>query len=395
MPLITALVITLISLTGARTAGAQAAVEFIPSASLFTVYDDNIYARVKGSAGQIQQLRPSFEGSYESPILKILGLYSFDMQRSNFSSLNSLDARRHALSEVHYRTTPFTTIGLTARYDRSDSPGDINVDTGLIGDRKTAERLEFNPTFTRRVDRHMTMSGAYDFTTEHLIDGEYGTLHSARLSGSRDVSTRTNLAAAYVARFFVDDLADQMSHAVLLGWNRTIAPGTRVSLFAGPRYSSYRGLAPELSASYSRATNRLRAALDYVHGETIVLGVPGPVAVDSASSRLSWPFRRRFEFGMQTGASRVSTLDAREMSVYRQTFVGSWSPGGIYSIATSYGLDYQLGSIRNRIFLDGQVLIPDGRVLRQVFRVSVTIAPRYQRSVLPPDEAARAKGVTR
>jgi hypothetical protein len=394
MPLVI-LLVAMLSLTCARTAAAQAAVEFIPSASLFAVYDDNVYARVKGSAGQIQQLRPSFEGSYESPILHLLGLYSFDMQRSNFSSLNSLDARRHALSEFRMRTTPFTTIGVAGRYDRSDSPGDINVDTGVIGARRTAERFELNPSYLHRLDPHTGISAAYNFTTEHLIDGEYGTLHVGRLGASRDISTRTNLAAAYVARYFVDHIADQVSNAILLGWNRTLAPGTRVSLFAGPRYSRYRGLEPEASASFAHTTPHVMLAIDYTHGETIVLGVQGPVANDSVSSRITWPFRRRFEFGVLGGASNVSTLDHRTMTVYHETLVGSWSPGGIYTIATSYGFDYQTGSIRNQLFLDGGRLILDDRVLRQVFRVSVTVAPRYRRSVLPPDEAARAKGVTR
>src|SRR5688572_18479812 len=54
----------------------QARMEFIPSMSLFTVYDDNVFAGVEGSAGQMLQLRPSLEGSYESPTVRLLGLYS-------------------------------------------------------------------------------------------------------------------------------------------------------------------------------------------------------------------------------------------------------------------------------------------------------------------------------
>src|ERR1700752_2552179 len=46
---------------------AQERMEFIPSLSLFTVYDDNLFARTQGTAGQMLQLRPSFEGNFESP----------------------------------------------------------------------------------------------------------------------------------------------------------------------------------------------------------------------------------------------------------------------------------------------------------------------------------------
>jgi hypothetical protein len=49
-------------------------------------------------------------------------------------------------------------------------------------------------------------------------------------------------------------------------------------------------------------------------------------------------------------------------------------------------VDYQQGDIRRRL---------DENVLRHVFRVSFTVAPRLFRSILPPDEAARVKGVLR
>jgi hypothetical protein len=51
--------------------------------------------------------------------------------------------------------------------------------------------------------------------------------------------------------------------------------------------------------------------------------------------------------------------------------------------------------IRNPVFLDGEPLHYDDQILRHVFRVSLTVAPRYRRSILPPDEAARSKGVSR
>jgi len=147
--------------------------------------------------------------------------------------------------------------------------------------------------------------------------------------------------------------------------------------------------------TFARATPRVRLALDYWHGETIVLGVQGPVKVDSATTRVTWPLTRRFEFGTSAGISDVMTLDAKASTIYRGGLVGSWSPGGLYTVAATYGLDYQQGTIRNPVSLNGQLVSLDDRILRHVFRVSMTVAPRYSRSILPPDEAARAKGVSR
>lgn len=369
--------------------------EFIPSMTLFTVYDDNVFARVNGAAGQMLQLRPSLEGSYEAPTVKLLGLYSFDMQRSNFSSLNTLDARRHALGDTQFRTSPFTTLGFSGRYDRSETPGEINFDSGVLGERRQAERLELTPTYAHRFDTRTSMTAGYDWTTENLIDGERGTLHIGRAMLSREVGTRTSLSAGYVGRYFVDHIADHTSHGVIVGWNRQLAPGTTVSLFAGPKVTSYGGLTPEASAAFARATNRIRLAVDYWHGETIILGVLGPVRADSITTRSTWPLTRRFEVSAHAGVSDVTTLDERNSTIYRGTLGASWSPGGLYTLGASYGLDYQDGTIRNRIVLDGDPIRFDDQILRHVFRVSVTVAPRYSRSILPPDEAARAKGVSR
>jgi hypothetical protein len=369
--------------------------EFIPSVSLFSVYDDNIFARVDGSAGQMLQVRPSVEGSYENPRVRLLGLYSFDAQRSNFSSLNTLDARRHALGETSFRASPFTTLGLAMRYDRTETPGEIDMDSGILGERRQAQRFEINPTYARRLTQRTSMTAGYDWTTENLIDGERGTMHVGRAMLSREVTTKTTVSAGYVGRYFVDHIADHTSHGLVVGWNRELGPATRISLFAGPKVTSYRGLTPEANAAFTRTTNRIRLALDYWHGETIILGVPGPVRADSVTMRSAWPLTRRFELNAHAGASDVTTLDARNSTNYRGTLGLSWTPGGLYTVAASYGLDYQDGLIRNPVFLDGEPLHYDDQILRHVFRVSLTVAPRYRRSILPPDEAARSKGVSR
>ena len=387
-----------LSTVQATPAHAQAQVEFIPSLSLFTIYDDNLFASVDGTAGQMLQLRPSFEGSYESPILRLLGLYSFDMQRSNFSTLNTPDARRHALSEARYRISPYTTLAVTGRYDRSQTPGDIDIETGVLGERRTAERLELAPTLARRLAPKTSISSSYNWMTENLVDGERGTMHMWRMGASHDLTPRTAVSGTYVGRYFldhVDHLSDHQSHALLFAWSRELAPGTRLTLSAGPKVKTYGGTDAEASASFTRTTPRSRLAYDYWHGETIVLGVTGPVTVDSGTSRMSWPFTRRFELATHLGLSDITTIDGRDSTIYRGTLVGSWTTGGLYTFSVSYGADYQQGSIRNPVYLDGERLIFDEEVLRHVFRVSVTVAPRYKRSILPPDEAARAKGAIR
>ena len=368
-------------------ASAQTRLTFVPAVSLTSVYDDNIFAETEGSAGKMLQVRPSFEGNYESPRLAFLSLYSFDMLRSNHASLNTFDARRHALLDTKYRATPMTTFAVSARYDRSETPGDLELDTGILGPRRTAERWQVAPNLTRRVGPRAVLTAGYDWTLENELDLPSGTLHQGRVALSREWTPRMSIVGSYLGRYFVDDTSDQTSHALLAGITRAVAQGTQFSFYAGPRITSYRsGVKPEVSTSFARITNRINMALDYWHGETIILGIPGPVAVDSGTARFNWPLSARLEIGTSAGITDVDTLDTRRARVYRTSLLGSWTTRGMYTVSASYGLDYQQGDLR-------RVLEED--VLRHVFRVSLTVAPRLYRSILPPDEAARVKGVAR
>ena len=367
---------------------AQTRFTVVPTFSVAAVYDDNVFVEdTDGSAGKMLQFRPSIEGSFETPRFAFLSLYSQDMLRSNFSTLNTADARRHAFLQTAFRSSPLTTFALVGRYDRSETPGEIDIVTGILGARLTAQRWQLSPNLVRRISPVMVLTAGYDFTRENELDTPSGNLHQAQAALSREWTSRSAVVGTYLARYFVDPGGTDTSQAVLAGYTREMAPGTVLSLYAGPRVASYRsGVKPEVSAALRRDTTKVDIRADYWHGETIVLGIEGPVAVDSAAFRITTPFRNRWDVGSLLAASAITTLDLEEAQVYRAAAIASWTGNGMYSIAASYGIDYQNGDLRNHL---------DGVVIRHVFRVSLTVAPRLFRSVLPPDEAARVKGVIR
>ena len=376
----------LTALAGA--ASGQTRATIVPSVVMGGVYDDNVSARAQADAGQMMQIRPSLEADYESPKVTLVSLWSFDMQKSNHSALDAIDARRHAMFDLKRRSSLSTTWALGGRYDRTNSPGEIDFESGLLSERRNAQRWQVTPSFAHRVGERTNVTALYDFITENLLNDSHGSLHTARTNVSRLVSERTSISAGYVGRLFMDSASEHQSHAALVGWSRQMAQFTTASFQAGPRWTTYRGLVPEVSASLARDGRTLKAGLDYSHGETIILGVLGPVQVDTGSARINIAATRKVEFGLHTAASSILTLDERAATVYRGTVVGSWSVGGPYTLSASYSADYQLGDIRRNLFRDE-------RVLRHVVRFGVTIAPSFSRSFLPPDEAARAKGVSR
>ena len=371
---------------------AQTRATVVPSVSMNGVVDDNVSASARGDEGRMLLVRPSLEADIESPKLTLISVWSFDMQRSNHSALNMLDAGQHAMFDTKYRSSTFTTWGLMGRYDRTDTPGEIDFDSLVLSPRRKAQRWEVSPSLLRRFGELTVLTGTYDFTTENLVDDSRMTLHTGRTNLARQLSPRTSLSAGYLGRLFVDEATetpvDHYSHALLLGWNRELGQFTTVTFQAGPRWTTYRGIVPEVSLSLGRDGHHVKTGFDYSHGETIILGVPGPVQIDTGSARLTLVPSRRVEFGVRAGASNILTLDERAATIYRGTLLGSWTFAGPFTLTGSYSADYQLGDINRNLFRDE-------RVLRHVIRVGLTIAPSFSRSFLPPDEAARAKGVSR
>ena len=376
--------VVLIMLTsGLLTAGnaqAQTSTSLVPSVSFGTTYDNNLFARTSGDAGVMTVLRPSLEANYESPTLNASSLFSFDVQHSNFPALSTLDARRHGNIDISRRATTAMTLAVGVRYDRTETPGELNVDTGILGRRRTAERWELVPSLVYRGSPLTTITASYNGMTETLVDDIRGTMHVVRAGVTHRATEHDDYSISVLSRRFVDSIDTRTSNAVLAGWTREVAYATRLSLQAGPRLSSGKTLAPEIVAGFNRATNRMRIGMDYWHGETIILGIHGPVAVDSATAKLAWPLTPRTEVGLQSGITDSTTVSREQVRVYRAVVLGAWTPhGGSYTFSASYGAEFQRGLILNSFYFNEQVM-------RHTLRVNVTIAPRLSRTFRPTGE---------
>ena len=369
-----------VELVFVQRAWAQSNTTFVPSLSFGTIYDDNLFARIKGDAGTMAILRPALEANYEGPRLTVSSLLSFDVQHSNFAELSTLDARRHADADIKHRATEALTLDFGLRYDRSETPGELNLDTGVLGERVIAERLELVPSLAYRATPRTTLNASYNDVTETIVDQIRGGLNVFRAGVTHQASPLDEISVSYLGRRFVDALDTHESNAVLVGWTRELAYQTRLTLQAGPRVSPDKGLDAEIVAGFVRNTNRLRIGLDYWHGETIILGIVGPVAVDTGTAKLVWPTTPRTEVGFTTGVTDSTIFGNQNVRVYRAIFLGAWTPGGgPYTFSVSYGAESQRG-----LFLGSQYL--NDQVMRQTFSLNVTIAPRLSRSFRPTGE---------
>jgi hypothetical protein len=170
------------------------------------------------------------------------------------------------------------------------------------------------------------------------------------------------------------------SVAPLAAWSYELASATRISVQAGPRYSTaLRALMPEVAAGFGRrAPGVLGYGVDYWRGESIILGVLGPVEVNGGTARVIVPVRPYLEMGVNGGVFSSQTLSQGRVRVYHAEVGGSWITKGIYTIATAYAADFQRGDVRSS-------LLDDQRIVRHVIHVRVTAAPRLSKSFKPDD----------
>ena len=374
------LLILVVELSAVRPARAQSNATLVPSVAIGSTYDDNLFARQTGDAGIMTVVRPSLEANYESPKLTTLSLFSFDMQHSNFPALSTLDARRHANIDFKDKATRQLTLGFGAMYDRTETPGELNIDTGVLGPRRIADRWEIVPSAVYRRTPRLTFSASYNGMTETLFGDIRGDEHVVRTGGAYQTTEHEDFGFSYLGRRFVDHLGQFQSNAILAAWNRDLSSIFRFSLQAGPRFSDYKGTNAEVVAGLTRFTDRSRLAVDYWHGETLILGIHGPVAVDTATAKLVWPVTPRSEVGFQSGVTDSTTLGNERIRVYRAVVLGNWTPhGGMYTFSASYGAEFQQGLIVDSIFLNDHVM-------RHTFRAGVTIAPRISHKFRPTGE---------
>jgi hypothetical protein len=358
----------------------QSRATFTPSLSIGSVYDDNLFARTVGSGDQMTLLSPGLAASFENPRGSLLGFYTFDMQRSfDHPGLNELDARRNGLIDSHYRQTERLSFALISRYDFTQTAGELNFNTGLLLDRHAASRWEINPSVAYQFGPRTSLTALYDRTTERIIGETAAFEDIARTMITYQKTPRLSLGTGYSMRHFINGDETHTSNAILFGSTYAINPAMSFTVAAGPRLSSRGTLEPDITATFARReTNSIGYSVDIWRGESIILGVLGPVEVLSTTTGVTWPVRRSIEMGVHGGLFDSTTLSQGKARVYHAEAVAAWSPRGPVIVAVSYGADFQRGDVRTS-------LLSDQHVVRHLFQVRLTLAPHLSRSFKPED----------
>jgi hypothetical protein len=364
-----------------QVARSQTRMMFVPSVTVSSVFDDNPFATTTGSADQLTLLTPGIAGLFATPVVNINGLYSFEMQRSvDHPALNNLDARRHGMLTAAFRQNSKSTITVDGNYDRTDTAGDLNFVTGLLLERRRAQRWQVGPSMVYQVAPRTIISAGYTWTNEGIEGTPAEDEHVVRADVTRQLSPRSAASVGYLERRFVNEIDTRTSYAPLVGWTYRATPFTRLTLQAGPRLSARGGIAPEIVAAFARkGTHLVGFGLDYWRGESITLGVIGPVEVNSATAQVTSPVIKNFALGLYGGFFNIDTISQGKARVYHGEILAVRSPIGPFVVALSYGADFQRGDVRTS-------LLSDETVVRHILRLRlIATPPRLGRSFQPED----------
>jgi hypothetical protein len=364
-----------------QVARSQTRVMFVPSVTVSSVFDDNPFATTTGSADQLTLLTPGIAGLFATPVVNINGLYSFEMQRSvDHPALNNLDARRHGMLTAAFRQNSKSTITVDGNYDRTDTAGDLNFVTGLLLERRRAQRWQVGPSMVYQVAPRTIISAGYTWTNEGIEGTPAEDEHVVRADVTRQLSPRSAASVGYLERRFVNEIDARTSYAPLVGWTYRATPFTRLTLQAGPRLSARGGIAPEIVAAFARkGTHLVGFGLDYWRGESITLGVIGPVEVNSATAQVTSPVIKNFALGLYGGFFNIDTISQGKARVYHGEILAVRTPIGPFVVALSYGADFQRGDVRTS-------LLSDETVVRHILRLRlIATPPRLGRSFQPED----------
>lgn len=328
----------------------------IPSFSFSELYNDNILLTPNDRKGDfITRLSPGITAGYESAPLTLLGGYTFDGEIfAHNSALNDAMARQKADFDFRYLPTRLLTLALKGEYLETQTPGELNVRTGIPSGRRRADRFLLDPSVAYRFDPLTTGTTGYTFTKDRLSGGGITTdTHVGRLGVERRFTRQDLGSLEYTYRQFIfggDDTTD--SHAITPGWTRELTPATSLTLKAGPRFSEG-SVDAEIGSSIRHRFREGEVSLSYSRSQTAVAGEAGSATTDGVMLTLKYKVLPLLEFGAAPAFFRTARGPS-DSKVYRIKFDATYEITRWLSLVGSYEYSFQKGILPGAVVAGGR-----------------------------------------
>jgi hypothetical protein len=332
-------------------ARAQGGFQLRPSVTATQGHDSNIFFTSSDRVADfVTRVTPAIESEYHWTTWSLKARYTFDLERfAEHPELTSADARRHALVGVELRPTRRLKVTADGELSRTQTPGDLNVLTGLAFHRAPAERIAAHSSVTRQLHRLTTATIDYTYTGDRLIGAVEIHTHAAAVGADHQLSSRDIVRVkSSVHQFAFAHDAETLtatSVAMTLGWTRALARETDISFDAGPRATNG-AIAPELSGVIRRRFDSGSMSFAYARTQATIVGLAGTADTQSATATAAWSWRA-LQVAVSPAFVRSRTASAHA-DVYRLTLDASHPIGRNLSVAFGGTASIQNGDLYAR-----------------------------------------------
>lgn len=300
-------------------ASAQRARYATVSLSTTQSYESNLFADERTREPEsdlVSMIGPLFEAGYVSQPLQLTARYGLDAARyHDHAALSRALARQEAAVEVQHRPTRRLNLDLRTSYLRTQSPYELNLDSGLNTGHALAERRLALSAATYEWTPLTRMRLEYGVTLTALQGAPDGQAQEARVGVERQSAERGGRRIEYrVLRFSFDGSRPETSHVVAAGWSRNLTRRTSVELSGGPRLSAG-SVHAEISATLRRQFQKGDLSAGYASTQATAVGETGLIDVQRMSVSIAYRPTRHVAITAAPTAA-VSSLGGSRASVY-------------------------------------------------------------------------------
>jgi hypothetical protein len=305
---------------------AQDGFHVTPTLTVAELYDDDLYPQSAGAAkALVLRLSPQLIASYRSERLTVVGRAAdvLDWRSEHFAPW----AQRTGDLQFRALATKRLTLSGGATFSDTNTPRDLNVQTGFDPGVVQTQSLKVGSAVAYRLDALSEGTVAYDFnrtvqtgllTDIHVLEPGIHAQLTERDTGRADVLVRRFVFHGYFA---------QTSVVPLLGWGHQVTPEISFTLLGGPRFTQGALEDAEASASIRQDMKKVHTALAYARTQTTV-GLLGTLNTNSVSATVAYePFDRlRLSAAPAIFASAGAALEAKvlQLKVDAAYTVNAW-----------------------------------------------------------------------
>ena len=351
---------------------ARPAFELRPSVSITQVYDSNLLSTPSDHRGDfITRVSPGIGYDYRSPIWTFLGHYSVDAERfANSPEFTALGARQRATVGFEYHPTPRVRVAADTDIFRTQTPGELNTETGLALTNATAEQVVAHASITSQFDP--LTGGTIEYAlTDGSLAGSRTQAHGVRIGAKRKVSPRDTVSLDYAFDQFLfatggGPRSTPTSQTLGVGVSHSITDRASIALAGGPRITSG-SPAADLSATLRYQAQPADLSLGYARTQTAVIGLSGVVSVQSVTASASC--------NLGLVQIRVAPAVFRSLEAGHQAEVYRLGFGVTRSITRNLALDVAVDDNLQYGNLYVDAALPQGTISRHQVLVRFTAAP--------------------